>query len=193
MLYHRFFLILALGLLTLSTAACGADEVSVNFQKIDGVCDVDGFFNVTADCSTAWDVLTDYDQMRHFVSGLKRSHLEEYSGKGRFLVEQEFEGGFLFVTKRVRVSLAVCETRWQSILFEDVGHKDFEFYKGSWELQHEPNGQLKITYALKARQNLNEPFAGNYMKDGIQNLLDSIQKEILRRQALCQRPAEPLT
>jgi carbon monoxide dehydrogenase subunit G len=145
---------------------------------------VNGSFDVTADGSTAWAVLTDYDQMRHFITGLKRSHLEEYSGRGRFLVEQEFDGGFLFVTKRVRVSLAVCETRCQSILFEDVGHKDFEFYKGSWELRSEPNGQLKVTYALKAQQNFDEPFAGNYMRGGIQNLLDSVQREILRRQAL---------
>jgi carbon monoxide dehydrogenase subunit G len=184
MLLHRFFLALVLGVFTLGTVAYGADAVSLNFQKKDGVCDVNGSFDVTADGSTAWAVLTDYDQMRHFITGLKRSHLEEYSGRGRFLVEQEFDGGFLFVTKRVRVSLAVCETRCQSILFEDVGHKDFEFYKGSWELRSEPNGQLKVTYALKAQQNFDEPFAGNYMRGGIQNLLDSVQREILRRQAL---------
>ncbi|SRR5665213_733375 len=182
MLFHRFFLLL--GLLALSTVTYGADNVSLNFQKNNGVCDAEGSFNVTADSSTAWDVLTDYDQMRHFVSGLKRSHLEEYSGRGRFLVEQEFLGNSLFLPKRMRVRLAVCETRWQSILFEDVSHKDFEFYKGSWELRREPNGQLKITYALKAQQNLDEPFVGNYMRGSIQNLLESVQVEILRRQAL---------
>jgi carbon monoxide dehydrogenase subunit G len=160
-----------------------ADTVSLNFQQKDGICDVEASFDVAADCATAWDVLTDYDQMHQFVSGLKRSHLEEYSGKGRFLVEQEFEGGFLFVTKRVRVRLAVQEIRCQSILFEDVGHQDFEFYKGSWQLQPKPNRELKISYSLKSQQNFNEPFAGDYMKGGIKDLLDSVRKEILRRQA----------
>jgi carbon monoxide dehydrogenase subunit G len=182
---RSFFLILALGMAVAVTgAAFGTDAVTLNFLQKGGVCDADGSFDVAADLPTAWAVLTDYDQMNRFVSGLKRSRLEEYSGRGRFLVEQEFEGGFLFVTKRVRVSLAVCETRCQSILFEDVGHKDFEFYKGSWELRHDPNGKLKISYSLTAQQNLNEPFAGNHMKNEITNLLESVRVEILRRQAL---------
>src|SRR5665213_987238 len=158
MLFHRFFLLL--GLLALSTVTYGADNVSLNFQKNNGVCDAEGSFNVTADSSTAWDVLTDYDQMRHFVSGLKRSHLEEYSGRGRFLVEQEFLGNSLFLPKRMRVRLAVCETRWQSILFEDVSHKDFEFYKGSWELRREPNGQLKNHFRPEGQEKFEETLGG---------------------------------
>lgn len=162
----------------------GADAVSLDFQQKDGICNVDASFDVAADCSTAWAVLTDYDQMHRFISGLKRSHLEEYSGRGRFLVEQEFEGGFLFVTKRVRVRLAVCETRCQTILFEDIGHQDFEFYKGSWQLRSGPKGQMKISYSLKAQQNFDDPFAGDYMRGGIKDLLDSMRLEIARRQAL---------
>jgi carbon monoxide dehydrogenase subunit G len=178
-----YLLLLIAGASIRSGAGFAADAVSLSFLQKDGICDVDASFDVAADCATAWNVLTDYDQMHQFVSGLKRSHLEEYSGKGRFLVEQEFEGGFLFVTKRVRVSLAVQEIRCQSILFEDVGHQDFEFYKGYWQLQPEPNGELKISYSLKSQQNFNEPFAGDYMKGGIKDLLDSVRKEILRRQA----------
>jgi carbon monoxide dehydrogenase subunit G len=178
-----YLLLLIAGASIRGGAGFAADVVSLNFLQKDGVCNVDASFDVAADCATAWDVLTDYDQMHQFVSGLKRSHLEEYSGKGRFLVEQEFEGGFLFVTKRVRVSLAVQEIRCQSILFEDVGHQDFEFYKGYWQLQSEPNGELKISYSLQSQQNFNEPFAGDYMKGGIKDLLDSVRKEILRRQA----------
>lgn len=182
---RSLFLILALGMVEAVTgAAFGTDAVTLKFQQKGGVCDADGSFDVAADSSTAWAVLTDYDQMNRFVSGLKRSRLEEYSGRDRFLVEQEFMGGFLFVTKRVRVRLAVQEIRYQTILFEDIGHQDFEFYKGSWELRPDPNGELKISYSLTAQQNFDEPFAGNHMKNGITNLLESVRIEILRRQAL---------
>jgi carbon monoxide dehydrogenase subunit G len=186
-----FFLLLIAGTVVRSGAGFAADAVPLHFHQKDNICDAEGSFEVAADGTTAWAVLTDYDQMHEFIGGLKRSHLEEYSGKGRFLVEQEFEGGFLFGTKRVRVSLAVQEIRCRSILFEDVGHKDFEFYKGSWELRSELKGRLTITYALKAQQNFDEPFAGNYMKGSIQDLLDSVRKEILRRQALIPIPTTP--
>lgn len=181
-----FHLVFALTMVFTMTGrfAFGADGISLNFYQKEGACNVDGSFEVAADGSTAWAVLTDYDQMHQFVHGLKRSRLEVYLGRGHFLVEQEFEGGFLFVTKRVRVRLDIHETRCQTILFEDLGHQDFEFYKGSWNLQPDDHKGMRITYSLKAKQNFNEPFTGNYLKAGIQDLLDSMQKEILRRQAL---------
>jgi hypothetical protein len=196
MFFRKVFLYLLLliaGAAIRSDAGFAADSVSLNFQKKDGICGVDASFDVAADCATAWDVLTDYDHMHQFVGGLKRSHLEEYSGKGRFLVEQEFEGGFLFVTKRVRVRLAVQEIRCQSILFEDVGHKDFEFYQGSWQLQPDLNGELTISYSLKCQQDFNEPFAGDHLKGGIKDLLNAVRKEILRRQALKNPPGHDST
>lgn len=186
MTLRRFLFILAMGVVCATTGswALGADGVFLNFYQEEGTSNLDGSFEVAADCATAWAVLTDYDQMHHFVDSLKRSHLEEYLGRGHFLVEQEFEGGFLFVTKRVRVRLDIHETRYQTILFEDLGHQDFELYKGSWNLQPDSNKGIRIIYSLKAKQNFNEPFTGNYLKGGIQELLDSMRREILRRQAL---------
>ncbi|HTA76324.1 MAG TPA: SRPBCC family protein [bacterium] len=160
-----------------------ADAVSLNFQNQGGTYDAAGSFQVDADCAVVWGVLTDYDRLPKFVGGLKRSHIEEYLGRSHFLLEQEFEGGFLFVTKRVRVRLDVRETRCELIRFEDVSHQDFEFYKGSWKLASDSTGELTVNYALKAQQNFDEPFAGDYMKGSIKDLLDSVRREILRRQA----------
>jgi hypothetical protein len=165
-------------------AGFAADAVSLNFQNKDGTYDVNASFQVAADCPVVWDVLTDYDRLPKFVGSLKRSHIEEYLGRSHFLLEQEFEGGFLFVTKRVRVRLDVRETRCELIRFEDVGHQDFEFYKGSWKLVSDANGELTVNYTLKAQQNFDEPFAGDYMKGGIKDLLDSVRREIIRRQAI---------
>jgi hypothetical protein len=179
-----YLLLLLAGIGLTGDAGFAADVVSLNFQNKDGEYDVAGSFQVLADCSVVWDVLTDYDHLPKFVGSLKRSHIEEYLGRSHFLLEQEFEGGFLFVTKRVRVRLDVRETRCELIRFEDVGHLDFEFYKGSWKLHSDSNGELTVSYSLKAQQNFDEPFAGDYMKGGIKDLLDSVRREILRRQAL---------
>jgi hypothetical protein len=187
MFFQKVFLHLLLllaGVALTSGVGFAADTVSLNFQNNGGTYDVEASFPVTANCAVAWDVLTDYDHLPQFVGSLKRSHIEEYWGRSHFLLEQEFEGGFLFVTKRVRVRLDVRETRCELIRFEDVGHLDFEFYKGFWKIHSDPNGELTVSYSLKAQQNFDEPFAGDYMKGGIKDLLDSVRREILRRQAL---------
>jgi hypothetical protein len=168
-----------------SAAACfAADPVSLDYRETDRLCDVEGSFEVKASPSAVWDVLTGYERLPQFVENLKRSHVEKDLGPYHFLLEQEFEGGFLFITQRVRVLLDVHETWHQQILFEDIDHKDFSFYKGSWELRPGPGGILKVLYSLRARRNFDAPLAGDYMKGGLKNLLDSVRKEILRRQAL---------
>jgi hypothetical protein len=98
-------------------------------------------------------------------------------------LEQEFEGGFLFLTKRVRVLLDVHEDWYKSINFTDIDHKDFALYEGSWQLLPDPVKGLEIIYTLKAKQNFDAPFAGDYMRGGVKDLLDAVRREILRRQA----------
>jgi hypothetical protein len=167
-----------------SRGAClAADAVLFTFQEKDHVDEVNGSFNVGDDPSVAWDVLTDYERLPKFVGSLKKSHIEETLGPYHFLLEQEFEGGFLFITKRVRVVLDVQESRNQTIDFTDTDHKDFAFYRGSWRLLPDPGKGFKITYTLKAMKNFDSPFAGDYMRGGIKDLLDAVRREILRRQA----------
>jgi hypothetical protein len=83
----------------------------------------------------------------------------------------------------VQVLLDVHETWYKNIDFIDIAHRDFKFYRGSWEIQENPKG-LEITYNLTAQQNFEAPFAGDYMKGGVRDLLDAVRREILRCQAL---------
>lgn len=186
--FFLYFFALLVGAALTGGMGFAADGVPLDFKNNGGSYDALASFDVAADSSVVWDVLTDYDHLTHFVTGLKRSRLEEYRGRSHFLLEQEFTGGFLFVSKRVRVRLDVHETRCQTILFEDMGHQDFAFYKGSWKIQSNSPGQLTVLYSLSAQQNLDEPFAGDYMKGSVQNLLDSVRREMIRRQAI-KRPA----
>jgi hypothetical protein len=167
--------------------SCGvgqaASPVSLAFQEKNHIYDIDAAFDVAAEPSVVWDVLTGYEHIPKFVGSLKKSEVHEELGPYHFLLEQEFEGGFLFFTKRVRVLLDVHETWYQSINFTDLDHKDFAFYEGSWELTPDPGKGLRITYNLKAKQNFDAPFAGDYMRGGVQELLEAVRREILRRQA----------
>jgi hypothetical protein len=176
--------------------SCGvglaADPVSLTFEEKDHVDAVNGSFNVGEDPLVAWDVLTDFDHLPKFVGSLKKSHVQESLGPYHFILEQEFEGGFLFITKRVRVVLDVRESLNQTIDFTDTDHRDFAFYEGSWRLVPDPGKGLKVIYTLRAMKNFDSPFAGDYMRGGIKDLLDAVRKEILRRQAEALKQKTPV-
>lgn len=164
-------------------ASQAADAVSLNFQEKDHAYHINGSFYVANDTPSVWDVLTGYEHIPKFVGSLKKSHVTEDLGPYHFLLEQVFEGGFLFFTKSVHVLLDVHETWYQSIIFTDIDHKDFEFYEGSWQLVPDPDKGLEIIYTLNAKQNFDAPFAGDYMRGGVKDLLNAVRHEILRRQA----------
>ncbi len=186
-MYTQNFLFKVFLVNAVMTLSCGAglaaDPVSLDFQEKGGTYDIRGAFNVDAEPGVVWEVLTDYHHIPKFVGNLKKSLIDEDLGPYHFRLEQEFEGGFLFFTKRVRVVLDVHETWQQTILFTDIDRKDFSIYQGSWNLRPGPNKGLEIDYQLTAKQNFSAPFAGDFMRGGVKDLLDAVRREILRRQA----------
>ncbi len=173
-------------------AGLAADPVSMAVNARNNDYNLNGSFRVKADPSIIWDVLTAYEQIPRFVGSLKKSHVEQDLGPYHFLLDQEFEGGFLFFTKRVRVRLEVQETWQQRIEFSDVDHKDFKLYQGNWEVRDAGDGGQEITYRLEAQPNFDAPFMGDNMGGGAKDLLACVRREILRRQALESRDHSPL-
>jgi len=165
-------------------AGFAADNVSLAFQEKDGRYDIEGFFYVTADPKTAWNVLSDYDHIPSFVHDMKLSRVQVREGND-ILLRQEAEGGFLFFTQKVRLFLHVLETPEKSIQFTDIAHKDFKSYEGSWTIEAMPATQdLKVSYRLVADSNFSAPafLASDAVKGGAQGLLVAVRKEILSRQ-----------
>lgn len=171
-------------------AGLAAEPVSMTIQSQNGVFKLDGSFTVQADPSVIWDVLTAYEQIPRFVGSLKKSHVTEDLGVYHFLLEQEFEGGFLFFTKRIDVLLDIHETWQKRIDFADTAHKDFKLYQGCWDLKTVDGNRQEITYILEAQPNFDAPFMGDFMNGGAKDLLESVRKEILRRQVLADADRE---
>lgn len=193
----RRFLLGAAIVATYAALSCGvgfaAEPLSMTIHEKEGTYDIQGTFQVQAETSVIWDVLTAYEQIPHFVGTLKKSHVTEDLGVYHFLLQQEFEDGFLFFTKRVRVLLDVHEVWYQRIQFDDIDKKDFQVYEGSWELGPTTDGSQQITYALLVKPNFSAPFQGDFIHGGAQNLLDSVRREILRRQDLKRKDASSST
>lgn len=165
-------------------AGLAAEPISMVFNEDNGHYTVEGCFFVQADPTTAWKVLTDYDHIPGFVHDMKLSRVEE-RWDNDLVLRQEAEGGFLFFTQKVRLLLAVHEQPGKSIVFEDVAHKDFSFYRGSWNIQKDALGTgIQITYALDAQQSFSAPafLASDAVHGGAQNLLSAVRSQILLAQ-----------
>jgi len=171
--------------------SCGAglasDDVTTSLRDDHGTFHVHGNFQATVSPQTAWDVLTDYHHIPKFVGALKDSRLVENLGPYHILLHQEFEGGFLFFTKRVKVHLEVLEIPYRAIVFTDLEGRDFHHYFGAWTIDRLPSGVLEVRYHLEARQNFEAPFAGDFMNGGVRDLLACVRREMLRRQAKVDR------
>ena len=183
---HRKLLFWAATLAAYAALSCGvglaAEPVSLVFNEQNGHYSVEGCFIVEADPATAWKVLTDYDHIPDFVHDMKLSRIEGRWGND-LVLRQEAEGGFLFFTQKVHILLSVHEQPGHSIVFQDLSHKDFGFYQGSWGIQAQ-GSSVMVTYHLEALQSFSAPafLASDAVHGGAQNLLSAVRQRIEREQ-----------
>jgi hypothetical protein len=163
-------------------ASAQAENVTMHLQDLGhGAYALEGHMAVDATPYEAWKVLTDYENISRFVSSLRKSAIKD-STPDRLLLEQEALGKALFITRRIRVLLQVSEMPYHTVNFEDVAHKDFEYYKGSWEIRGTAGG-LDVVYTLNCKRRFVVPnfVARDALKKSAEGLLAEVRAEILRR------------
>jgi len=131
----------------------------------------------------AWAVLTDYAGMPAFIRSMVSSTELERSG-GKALVAQVAEGRLLFFSRRLTVVLRVREDRERTIAFEDVSHASFVSYRGSWTVSPAGAGAV-LRYVLDAEPSFWLPgfLLDAFVRHAVDDLLDEVRVEILRRAA----------
>lgn len=167
-----------------SFAGQGGDPVTLTFQEKQGHFDIIGHFSVQADSKVVWDTLTDFENYPHFSHELKKVNVTNPS-PNHLTAEEMAESGVLFFTQKVYFTLDIHLEPEKSILSKDTGHKSFVSYQSEWNL--EPgNGRktMELTYHLLAEGHFGGPafMVNDTFKGGIKNFLESMRKEILRRQ-----------
>ena len=166
-----------------SVARASDMDVSMGLQDFGkGTYHLVGHVTVDACAETAWSVLTAYSDISSFISSMRKSNVKEYNGD-RIVLEQEAAGKVLFFSRRVHVTLMVTEKPMTEIRFEDVEHRDFRYYYGSWEIAQAEKG-LEIVYRLECQRNFAAPnfLAKGALKKSAEGLLAEVRAEILRRQ-----------
>lgn len=177
---------------TLLVAACAptrADAVKLSVTEREDLYQVRGEFEVQVPGAVAWEVLTDYDHIGHFVSAIRASAVARDS-VGRIIVQQTAAAGVFPFKKTVRVRLIVDEFAHNTISFRDTLATDFRDYRGSWQVIADSR-HSHVIYTLEARPRSASPHTLMRMLIGhdASELLEQVRVEMLRRvQATPWRP-----
>lgn len=167
-----------------AAAAGGGRDVTVQVTRGEAGLEVEGRCPVDAPATVAWQVLTDYDGIRHFVPSMRESRVTERAD-GHLLVEQVAVGRMLLFSRRFRTTLLVEEVPPTTIRFEDVLRRDFESYRGEWRIEERPGG-VEIVYRVGARPSFSVPdfVARGVFRRTARDLLAQVRAEIERRWAM---------
>ena len=159
-----------------------ADDVTIILtEQTHKAYTVEGVFQVKASSTSVWNVLTDYDHIARFVPSMRQSRVVETRPDGSSLVNQEAVGSVLFFSKAVHVRLDVRRDD-EALRFEDLLHKDFRRYAGSWTART-VGEQVEVTYRLEAEPDFMAPstLMRRGLKRGAKDLLNQVRAEIVRR------------
>jgi ribosome-associated toxin RatA of RatAB toxin-antitoxin module len=131
-----------------------SDEPQVSVRDRDGIYFVSARFFVPQPPSAALAVLTDYEQIPRFMSGVTTSVIRERSPE-RVLVEQEAVSRMMMFSKRVHLLLEVNEEA-DTLRFRDSCGRSFAVYEGAWRLSA-VDGRTAISYELRAKPKFEVP------------------------------------
>jgi len=148
---------------------------------------LEGRFSTAAPSSVAWNVLTDYDGIAHFVTSMRSSHVVGRSDDTVF-VDQQAVGRLFLFSHRLHTSLRIEEQPPVRIRFEDLLGRDFHSYRGEWRIVPAAGGAT-IVYHLEADPSFPIPdfVARGLFRGAGRDLLSQVRAEIERRAALASR------
>jgi hypothetical protein len=158
------------------------DPIGLSIVKEkDGSHSVQAWFMVDSSTAAAWETLSDYDALTHFVPNV-RSSTKSRGVDEQVYVDQVMVGRAGPLRKNISLRLQIREEPSHRICFRDVLGHSFRHYSGTWEIAGWDNG-VAVTYKLNALPNF---YAPDFVIDGIfkrdvLDLLERVRTEIIRR------------
>jgi ribosome-associated toxin RatA of RatAB toxin-antitoxin module len=183
---RRLFVMVAIGLAGLLTVRPDASAVApeaapqVGVRESDGVYCVTAQFVVTQPPSVVLSVLTDYEQIPHFMPDMKSSIVRERSAD-RVLVEQEAVARVMMFSKRIHLLLEV-RAQDSSLHFRDASGRSFTKYEGSWRVE-QVGGRTTVRYDLSATPSFDVPsfLLTRLLRRDANQMIERLRTEIAAR------------
>lgn len=138
--------------------------------------------SVTSDRQTAWNVLTDYDNLARFVPGMRSSRIISAPGQPK-LLEQKGESGLGFVKVSTTTVSRLQEIPMQSIRFESVSG-NLKSMRGEWSLEGHDHATA-ISYRAEVVPGFALPplIGPALMSQNIRDMVEGVAREIEGRTA----------
>jgi hypothetical protein len=122
-----------------------------------GTYSVQARFDVGEAPGVVLAVLSDYEQIPHFMPDVRTSVILERASD-HLVIEQEAVSQYMMFSKKVHLVLEVTEDG-DTIRFVDRAHDSFTLYEGSWRVTPQTAGTTGATvvYAVTARPAFDVP------------------------------------
>lgn len=172
----------ALLVLIACAAPVAAQTIALETYRRGDAVTVYAEVELAVDAKLAWDVLSDYDHLSHFIPDMSVSRVLSRTGDTA-LVEQKGEFGFLFFHQPVELRLEIVETPRKTIVARAVGGS-FREMSGRYDLE-DLGGRVKIAYTGRFVPDFAlPPFLGVVaIRHTAATQLSAMVDEILRRDA----------
>jgi ribosome-associated toxin RatA of RatAB toxin-antitoxin module len=164
-----------------TTASAQPSPLGVTVHEQRGTYSVVARFAVEQPPEVARLVLTDYEQIPHFMPGVRSSTVLERT-TGRAVVAQEAVASIMMFSKHVHLVLEIDEGP-DTLTFRDRCGRSFSRYEGAWRIAAAGDDRTIITYELTANPAFDVP--GLVLKrllrrDSVQ-MIERLQLEIAGR------------
>jgi carbon monoxide dehydrogenase subunit G len=154
----------------------------VTVNEAGGVYSVAARFHVPQPPAVVLAVLTDYENIPRFTSGVTSSIVLE-RGIGRAVVEQDATSRLMMFSKRVHLVLEIAEGT-DTLSFRDRSGRSFARYEGAWRLC-DRDGGTEILYELTAQPSFDVPefVLKRLLKRDSAQMIDGLRREMAARAA----------
>jgi hypothetical protein len=186
--FLTFFTLLTWLLPLHATALQLPARADVERSMLSGNVDIQAFIDVPADLPAAWDVLTDYNKLAEIVPDMESSRIVSKPGDA-IKVYQRGKKSWLLVNMPLELVFRMDETPPSRIRFSLISGNIGDMY-GEWHLYTFGQG-VRIKYVAHMKPGLFSPRVPGdslLIESDIENMMQSIGQEILRRKTQTTRP-----
>jgi len=163
-------------------------NAEVERSMLSGNVDIQAFIDVPADLPAAWEVLTDYNKLAEIVPDMDSSLIVSKPGDA-IKVYQRGKKSWFLVNMPLELVFRMDETPPSRIRFSLINGNIGDMY-GEWRLYTFGQG-VRIKYVAHMKPGLFSPRVPGdslLIESDIENMMQSIGREILRRKNLTTRP-----
>jgi len=166
----------------LSCTCLAAEPITVSIQRNGDTFLIRADVAVTVDPATAWQVLTDYNQLADFVPDMQVSRVISVPPQP-FVIEQRGESGFLVFRAEIRVMLQLDEAALERISFKAIGG-NLKRMEGEWRIVREAVG-IRLRYRADIEPDFwVAPLIGDaILKGHVTRQIEGVANEMTRRHA----------